>query len=193
MAESGCVEIVSRRSSELSNLRFALIVSIPVLLFLLLVVAYPLGLRALSEFQPDPVFRRLFGRLGLALQLRECPEGRGLLVLALAHAAFTVETVVLTLVVGMALALILKRLPQGWRWLRALIILPGLYRPMAQAFFFGYLGRGQTGVGTALANMFGSSATMNFISARFVIAVSGDRSGVEHGSAGGVFSSRQHA
>ena len=62
----------------------------------------------------------------------------------------------------MALALILKRLPQGWRWLRALIILPWAVSPYGAGIFFVYLGRGQTGVGTALANRFGSSATINF-------------------------------
>ena len=43
IAERVVLESSSRRSSELSNLRFALFVSIPVLLFLLLVVAYPLA------------------------------------------------------------------------------------------------------------------------------------------------------
>ena len=70
---------------------------------------------------------------------------------------------------GMALALVLKRLPQGWRWLRALIILPWAVSPYGAGIFFGYLGRGQTGVGTALSNMFGSSATINLISAQFVM------------------------
>jgi multiple sugar transport system permease protein len=88
---------------------------------------------------------------------------------------FTLETVVLTLVVGMALALILKRLPQGWRWLRALIILPWAVSPYGAGIFFGYLGRGADWRGHGACDMFGSSATSQFHLGPVRHAVSGDQ------------------
>src|SRR5260370_8818998 len=56
MAERVVLESSSRRSSELSNLRFALIVSIPVLIFLLLVVAYPLAYALYLSFNQIQFF-----------------------------------------------------------------------------------------------------------------------------------------
>ena len=169
MAERVVLESSSRRSSELSNLRFALIVSIPVLLFLLLVVAYPLAYALYLSFNQIQFFGGYSAEwAGFTNYVNVVKDGDFWSSLWLTL-VFTLETVILTIAVGMALALILKRLPQGWRWLRALIILPWAVSPYGAGIFFGYLGRGQTGVGTALANMFGSSATINFISAQFVI------------------------
>ena len=169
IAERVVLESSSRRSSELSNLRFALIVSIPVLLFLLLVVAYPLAYALYLSFNQIQFFGGYSAEwAGFTNYVNVVKDGDFWSSLWLTL-VFTLETVILTLAVGMALALILKRLPQGWRWLRALIILPWAVSPYGAGIFFGYLGRGQTGVGTALANTFGSSATINFISAQFVI------------------------
>jgi multiple sugar transport system permease protein len=168
MATSVRSDPVARQPSEMSNLQFALIVSIPVLLFLVVVVAYPLAYALYLSFNDiqffggysadwvgfknyvDVVFDQSFWS-SLRLTL-----------------LFSFEAVVLTLLVGMALALILRRLPPGWRWLRAFIILPWAVSPYGAGIFFGYLGKGQTGIGTAIANMFGSHATVNFISAEFV-------------------------
>ena len=169
IAERVVLKSSLRRSSELSNLRFALIVSIPVLLFLLLVVAYPLAYALYLSLNQIQFFGGYSAEwAGFTNYVNVVKDGDFWSSLWLTL-VFTLETVILTLSVGMALALILKRLPQGWRWLRALIILPWAVSPYGAGIFFGYLGRGQTGVGTALANMFGSSATINFISAQFVI------------------------
>ena len=157
------------RRAEVSNLSFALIISIPVLLLLLIVVAYPLayafnlsfneirffggysadwvGLTNYANVLYDPSFWSSLGRT-----LR-----------------FTVETVILTLAIGLGLALILKHLPPGWRWLRALIILPWAVSPYGAGIFFAYLGRGQTGIGTSVAAALGSDQTFNLISANFVM------------------------
>lgn len=165
---SETVPLVSR-SGEISNLSFALVVSIPVLLFLLIVVAYPLGYALYLSFNDIRFFggysAEWVGGANYAKVLNDqsfwSSLGRTL--------RFTVETVVLTLTIGLGLALILKRLPRGWRWLRALIILPWAVSPYGAGIFFAYLGRGQTGIGTAMAAMFGSNQTFNLISANFVI------------------------
>lgn len=157
------------RAAEISTLSFALVVSIPVLIFLIVVVAYPLAYAFYLSFHEV----RFFGGYsatwnGIANYSKVLTDqsfwtslGRSL--------RFTVETVILTLAAGLGLALILKHLPGKWRWLRALIILPWAVSPYGAGIFFTYLGRGQTGIGTALANWFGSDHTVALISASFVI------------------------
>ena len=155
--------------SEMSDLRFALVISIPVLLFLVVVVAYPLGYALYLSFNEIRFFGGYSAEwVGLANYVKVFGDGafwasswRTLL--------FAAESVVLTLAVGMGLALILRDLPSHWRWLRALIILPWAVSPYGAGIFFSYLGRGQTGIGTAVAAMFGSDATVNFISANHVM------------------------
>jgi multiple sugar transport system permease protein len=165
MAESVPSESSLRRSFELSNLRFALIVSIPVLLFLLLVVAYPLAYALYLSFNQIQFFGGYSAEwAGFSNYVNVVKDGDFWSSLQLTL-LFSFETVVLTLAVGMTLALILRRLPKGWRWLRAVIILPWAVSPYGAGIFFGYLGRGQTGLGTALA-----SATINLISDRYVMA-----------------------
>ncbi|MBN8998738.1 MAG: sugar ABC transporter permease [Rhizobiales bacterium] len=153
----------------MSNLSFALIISIPVLLFLLIVVAYPLAYAFYLSFNEI----RFFGGysadwVGLTNYANVLYDesfwsslGRTL--------RFTSETVILTLGIGLGLALILKHLPPRWRWLRALIILPWAVSPYGAGIFFAYLGRGQTGIGTAVSGMLGSDQTFNLISANFVM------------------------
>lgn len=159
----------ARRSAEMSNLRFALFISIPVLLFLVIVVAYPLAYAFYLSFNDIRFFGGYSAEwIGLDNYARVLADDtfwaslwRSLL--------FTAETVVLTLAVGMGLALILRHLPRRWRWLRAMIILPWAVSPYGAGIFFANLGRGQTGVGTAIAGAFGSDATVNFISRDFVM------------------------
>jgi multiple sugar transport system permease protein len=157
------------RRSEISTLSFALIISIPVLIFLLIVVAYPLAYAFYLSFHEIRFFggysAEWVGLKNYAAVFYDnsfwASLGRTL--------RFTVETVILTISVGLALALILRNLPYTWRWLRALIILPWAVSPYGAGIFFAYLGRGQTGIGTSVAAMFGSSQTVNLISAGYVI------------------------
>lgn len=155
--------------AEVSDLSFALLISIPVLLFLLIVVAYPLAYAFYLSFNEI----RFFGGysvewVGLknytaVLYDRSFWTSLGRTI------RFTIETLVLTLGIGLGLALILRNLPVQWRWLRALIILPWAVSPYGAGIFFAYLGRGQTGIGTAVAGVFGSAQTVNLISASYVM------------------------
>lgn len=171
MANTVSSEPVARaqRSTEISTFSFALIVSIPVLLFLLVVVAYPLAyafylsfneIRFFGGYSADWVGLQNYAKV-LSDQSFWSSLGKTI--------QFTVETVILTLAVGLGLALILRHLPSKWRWLRAMIILPWAVSPYGAGIFFAYLGRGQTGVGTAVSAMLGSSDTINLISSRFVL------------------------
>jgi multiple sugar transport system permease protein len=169
---SGAAEIQARaapRSAELSNVQFALLVTVPVLCFLVVVVAYPLiyalwisfqevgffggysadfvGLKNYQAVVADPAFWR---SLGISVR-------------------FTVGAVIATLVIGLLLALVLRDLTGRLKWLRAIIILPWAVSPYGTGILFAHLGRGQTGIGTAVAAFFGSSGTVNLIAANGVI------------------------
>jgi multiple sugar transport system permease protein len=159
----------AQRSTEISTFSFALIVSIPVLLFLLVVVAYPLAYAFYLSFNEIRFFGGYSAEwVGLQNYAQVLSDQSFWSSLGKTF-QFTVETVILTLAVGLGLALILKHLPGKWRWLRAMIILPWAVSPYGAGIFFAYLGRGQTGVGTAVSAMFGSSDTINLISSRFVL------------------------
>jgi multiple sugar transport system permease protein len=158
-----------KRRGELSNLQFALVVTVPVLVFLVLVIAYPLA------YSLDLSFRdvRFFGGysaewIGLENYAKALGDDRFWqgTVLTL---RFTIMTIVMTLGIGMMLALVVRDLAPRWRWMRALVILPWAVSPYGAGILFAYLGRGQTGLGTALANSFGSDATVNLITQAFVI------------------------
>ena len=157
------------RSSEISDLQFALVISVPVLLFLLVVVAYPLAYALYLSFNDIRFFggysAEWVGLANYAKVLQDAAFWQSLV----RTLRFAIESVILTLAVGVGLALILRDLPRGWRWLRALIILPWAVSPYGAGIFFGYLGRGQTGLGTAIATIFGSTRSVNLIAANMVL------------------------
>lgn len=158
-----------RGRRELSNLQFALVVTVPVLLFLIIVVAYPLGYAFYLSFQTTRFFggfsEQFVGLDNYTAVLGDIGFWNALRI----SLRFTVETVILTLLIGLGLAIILRGLPKGWRWLRALIILPWAVSSYGTGIFFAYLGRGQTGAGTALLRAFGIDSELNLISSSTVI------------------------
>lgn len=159
----------AKRSAEMSNFQFALLVTIPVLCFLVIVVAYPLIYALWISFQEIGFFggysADYVGLKNYQAVLADPTFWRSLWV----STRFTAEAVVATLVAGLALALVLRNLTGRWRWLRAIIILPWAVSPYGAGIMFAYLGRGQTGIGTSVAALFGSTSTVNMISANGVI------------------------
>jgi len=155
--------------AELSNVQFALVFAVPVLIFLVVVVAYPLAyafyisfhdVRFFGGYRADFVWFENYAAV-LVDDAFWASAWRSLL--------FTVQTVILTLMIGTGIALVLRDLPPGWRWLRALIILPWAVSPYGTGIFFAWIGRGQTGFGTALASAMGFDTTITFISADIII------------------------
>ncbi|NJM92181.1 MAG: sugar ABC transporter permease [Rhodospirillaceae bacterium] len=156
---------------ELSNLQFALLLALPVIVFLLLVVAYPLGYSVwLSLHQIQ-----FFG--GYSAELVGLDNFRHVLAdvrtwnAAWISLRFTVESVVLAMLVGLALALILNRPMRLAGLIRTLIILPWAVSLYGAGIMFSYLARGQTGLGTAVAYALGGTEAVNFISRAWVIEV----------------------
>lgn len=159
----------ARRQSELSNLQFALVVTIPVLLFLIIVVAYPLAYAFYLSFQTTRFLggfsAQFVGSDNYVAVFRDKAFWSALQI----SVRFTVETVVLALLFGLGLAIVLRDLPKGWRWLRALFILPWAVSPYGAGIFFAYLGRGQSGFGTAMLRALGFDEELNLISSSTVI------------------------
>ncbi|MEP0321498.1 carbohydrate ABC transporter permease [Bauldia litoralis] len=158
-----------RKGAEMSNLQFALLVTVPVLCFLVIVVAYPLGYALWVSFHEVSFFGGYSTEwVGLDNYVAVLEDGdfwRS----ALLSVRFTVESVIFTMLIGLGLALILRDLRGRWVWLRAILILPWAVSPYGTGILFAFLGRGQSGIGTAFISLFGSEETINLIAANIVV------------------------
>ncbi len=159
------------RTSELSNLQFALLMALPVLLFLVLVVAYPLGYALWMSFQQIVFFggyrTNFVGLANYATMLGDDKFWWSIWVTI----RFTVESVVLAMAIGLALALLLNR-PMRWPGLvRTIVMLPWCVSLYGTGIMFSYLATGQTGFATAIAFFFGADRPVSFVNRQWVIEV----------------------
>jgi multiple sugar transport system permease protein len=164
-------EQARHRRGEISNFQFAALVSLPVLVFLLLVVAYPLGYALWMSFQDIAFFGGyrvdFVGWKNYAAVLSDPEFWHS----ALVSVRFAVESVILTLLVGLGLALTLNAVGRKGQWLRAIIIAPWAVSPYGAGILFSYMGRGQTGIGTYLATALGFHTTVNFLQRDIIVEV----------------------
>ena len=100
---------------------------------------------------------------------------------------FTAETVVLTMLIGLGLALMLNRPIRGGGLVRTLIFLPWCVSLYATGLMFAYMARGQTGLGTSIAYALGSSQPLDLMTSQMVIEVLAVGRRLDHVAAGGVF------
>jgi multiple sugar transport system permease protein len=160
-----------RPAAEASNFRFAILVSLPVLAFLLLVVAYPIGYAFWMSFYEIGFFggysADFVGLKNYATALHDPAFWHSLVV----SLRFTAESVVLTLAVGLGLALTLYSAARRREWLRAIVIAPWAVSPYGAGIIFSYLARGQTGIGTVIANGLGISGTVNLMTRELIVEV----------------------
>jgi len=162
---------VRQRTTELSNLQFALLLALPVLVFLVLVVAYPLGYAvwlSLHQIQFFGGYQATYvGLDNFAAVL----DDKKFWWSAWVSLRFTIESVILAMLIGLGLALVLnRRLPLAGL-VRTLAILPWVVSLYGAGIMFAYLAKGQTGIGTALAFLFGGKDAVNFVSREWVIEV----------------------
>jgi multiple sugar transport system permease protein len=159
------------RTSELSNLRFALLLALPVLLFLVLVVVYPLGYALWMSFQRIVFFG------GYRTQFVGLENYAAMLVddrfwwSAWVTIRFTLQSVVLAMAIGLGLALLLNRPMRMAGLVRTIVILPWCVSLYGTGIMFSYLATGQTGFGTAVAYFLGADQPVNFVNQRWVIEV----------------------
>ena len=161
----------ARPMTEMSNLRFALVVALPVLVFLILVVVYPLVYALWMSVENIQFFGGYQTEFVGLDNYRDVLRDKEFWHSAWISIRFTVESVALTLVIAVALALLLNRPMRGRGLVRSLLILPWAMSPYGTGIIFFYLVRGQTGIGTAIAAAFGSADTINFLNRDLVIEV----------------------
>jgi multiple sugar transport system permease protein len=157
--------------AEVSDFRFALLVSLPVLLFLLLVVAYPLGYALWMSFYEINFFggysADFVGLKNYAAVLHDAAFWHSLIV----SLRFTAESVVLSLLAGLGMALTLHSAARRREWLRAIVIAPWAVSPYGAGIIFSFMARGQTGIGTVFANWLGVGETVNLMTRELIVEV----------------------
>ncbi len=161
----------ARRTAELSNLGFSLLLALPVLVFLLFVVAYPLGHALWMSFHEIVFFggykATFVGFENFADVLADRKFRKSLWITI----RFTLESVALAMLAGLLIALVLNR---PWRFgalVRTIVILPWCISLYGAGVMFSYLAKGQTGIGTAIAYALGVEEAVNFVNRRWVIEV----------------------
>ncbi len=161
---------MSPHTNQLSNLQFALLLSLPVLLFLLLVMGYPL-VYAIWLSLHDVQF--IFGKMraeyvGVAnfVQVIGSEEFWHSIWVSI---RFTVESVILTISIGLALALVMNMRMRYRGLIRTIIILPWAVSLYGTGVMWFYLARGQSGIATSISYAIGFERAVSFITSRFVI------------------------
>jgi multiple sugar transport system permease protein len=162
---------VADRSGEFSSFQFALLMALPVLLFLVLVVAYPLGYALWMSLHQIVFFGGYRANFVGLDNFVEVLSDDDFWWSAWVSLRFTVESVVLAMAVGLGLALVLNRPMPAAGLVRTLIILPWCVSLYGTGIMFAYLAKGQTGLGTAIAAAFGAAGAVSFVNREWVIEV----------------------
>ena len=157
------------RTRDLSDLQFALLLSLPVLLFLVTIVAYPvvyavwLSLNKIKFFGGYRATFVWFDNYWNVLNDEDFWWSTWISV------RFTVESVLLAMLIGLALALVMRHNQRWTGLIRTLIIMPWSVSLYGTGILFFYLIRGQTGLGTTIAFVFGADQPVNFLNQTWVI------------------------
>ncbi|MBE0479127.1 sugar ABC transporter permease [Candidatus Aerophobetes bacterium] len=157
------------KKKELSNFQFALILTLPVFIFLIVIIIYPLGFALWASFHRIIFFggyRAMFVGLGNYATVLNSPAFWHSLRVSL---RFTGESVALTLLIGLGIALTLARAFPGKGLIRSLAILPWAVSRYAAGIMFKYLWRGRMGFPTAIAHVFGIETRVDLLSEHTVI------------------------
>jgi multiple sugar transport system permease protein len=160
-----------QRTGELSNLRFALLLALPVLVFLVLVVAYPLGYSLWMSLHRIVFFGGYRAKFVGGDNFLKVVSDSGFWWSTWVTVRFTVESVVLSMLIGLGLALLLNRPMRGAGLVRTIVILPWCVSLYGTGIMFAYLVKGQSGVLTSIAYLVGYQHAINLISVERVVDV----------------------
>lgn len=154
---------------ELTDLQFALLLTLPVIVFLLALVVYPLGYALWLSLHNVTFFGGVnitfIGLENYSSALQSSGFWHGLLV----SIRFLVESLVLTILIGLSMALVLNYEYRFNSLLRSLSILPWAVSRYAAGILFKYAFRGKSGVLTALAFVFGLDQTVDMLNKNVVV------------------------
>jgi multiple sugar transport system permease protein len=158
-----------RRMRELTDFQFALILTLPILAFLLALVLYPLGYAMWLSFQKTTFLGGLkFHFIGLqnySAALSSADFWNSVVV----SLRFTMESLILTMAIGLGIALILNQSFPGKGIVRSLSILPWAISAYATGILFKYLLRGKSSILTALSYAFGFNVVIDLLDQHTVV------------------------
>ena len=140
-----------RRMRELSDLQFAVVLTLPVLLFLLALVVYPLGYAIWLSAQKTTFLGGLkFHVVGLENYIRAITSD-SFWNSVWVSMRFMIESLVLTMTIGLVIALILNYQFRFSGLIRSASILPWAISAYATGILFKYLLRGKSSFLTFLS------------------------------------------
>lgn len=160
---------VGGKTKELSNFQFALLLSLPVFIFLVATIIYPLAYALWASFHQISFFggyRTVFVGLQHYATLWHSADFWYSLGLSL---RFTAESVLLTLLIGLGIALTLAKSFPGKGIIRSFAILPWAVSRYGVGIMFKYLWRGYSGLPTALAYFLGAETRIDMLGQHTVI------------------------
>ncbi len=162
---------LKQRTTELSNFQFSLLLALPVLVFLVLVVAYPLGYALWMSVHEISFFGGYKATFVGAENYADVIGDRKFKKSLWITVRFTLESVALAMVIGLLIALVLNRPMRFAGLVRTIVILPWCISLYGTGVIFSYLAKGQTGIGTAIAYALGIEEAVNVVNRQWVIEV----------------------
>ncbi len=157
------------RLANLTTVQFAVLMTLPVVVFLLTIIAYPLGYSVFISFQEVSFFGGFqmdFVGLRNFIDVLYSPAFWSSVVISL---RFTVTSVILTILIGLGIALVLAEPFRGKTLIRSLVILAWAMSKYGVAIIFRYFWRGRTGFITALSYAVGINTVVEPLSQHTVL------------------------
>ncbi len=161
----------AKRTAELTNFQFSLLLALPVLVFLVLVVAYPLGYALWMSLHEISFFGGYKATFVGAENFSDVIDDRKFKKSLWITVRFTLESVALAMVAGLLIALVLNLKFRFAGLVRTIVILPWCISLYGTGIIFSYMAKGQTGIGTAIAYAFGIEEAVNVVNRDWVIEV----------------------
>ena len=154
---------------ELSDLQFAVLLTLPVVSFLVVIIAYPLGYSLWASFHHITFFggfkATFIGVNNYVAAYNSMAFWHSVAV----SLRFTFESVLFTMLVSLGIALVLARPSKGQGLIRSLVILPWAVSRYAAGIMFKNLWYGSTGIFTAISYLFGFNASVNVLNQKTVL------------------------
>jgi multiple sugar transport system permease protein len=154
---------------ELTNLQFALVLTLPVLVFLVTIIIYPLIYSIWISFHSIIFFGGFKTSFVGFSNYKDILHYQGFWHSLIISLRFTVESVILTMLIGLGIALALSRSFPGKKIIRSFVILPWAVSLYGSGIMFKYLWRGRTGLPTAISYLFGFNRSLDMLGERTVI------------------------
>jgi len=163
---------MQRKYTELSNLQFALLLTLPILVFLIALMGYPLAYAFFLSLNKIEFILggESFEYVGLAnyRQVLSDPNFWHSLLVSL---RFVVESVILTIAIGLALALVLSSSVGRSKLFRTIIMLPWAVSLYGTGIMWFYLLSGQTGIITTISLWLGAERPPNVFTAGTIVEI----------------------